>query len=390
MSRMLPLEGIRVIELGQWVGAPAVGGILADWGADVIKVEPPGGDPMRNLNMTYSASTEPRVPAFDLDNRGKRSIMLDLRSDGGVEILQRLIGTADVFLTNVRMRSLERMALDHDRLLALHRRLVYMLLTAYGQDGPARDDPGYDAGAFWARSAAASRFTPETGVPPQIAGAFGDHVTSITAVAGVVGALLARERYGRGQLVTTSLFRAGMYTVSGDIATRLSLGRLGRVKSRENARNPMFNCYRARDGKWLWLIAAQPDRHWPTVVGALGAPQLLEDPRFVDAIERRRHNAVLIPMFDEIIATRDRDEWGERFAEHGVWWAPVNTIEDLLADPQAEAAGAFASMRTGGDEVERVPNGPIDFGSAPAPTFGAPPEPGEHTEEILESIAVKA
>jgi crotonobetainyl-CoA:carnitine CoA-transferase CaiB-like acyl-CoA transferase len=386
---MLPLDGIRVVELGQWVGAPAVGGVLADWGAEVIKIEPPGGDPMRNLNMTYSASTEKRVPAFDLDNRGKHSIIVDLSRAEGVEIARRLIATVDVFLTNVRMRSLERMGLDHHRLLPLHPRLVYMLITAYGTEGPARDDPGYDAGAFWARSGAASRFTPDGGVPPQIAGAFGDHVASMTAVSAVLAGLLARERHGVGQLVTTSLFRAGIYTVSGDLATRLALGRLGSVKSRENVRNPLFNCYRSRDGKWMWLIAAEPERHWTTIVKALDAPELLDDPRFADAIERRRHIAAIIPILDRIFATRDRDQWALRFADHGVWWAPVNTMEDLLDDPQAEAANAFTQMRSRtGEGTVRVPNGPIDFGAAEDRVLPAPPDPGQHTVALLESIGV--
>jgi crotonobetainyl-CoA:carnitine CoA-transferase CaiB-like acyl-CoA transferase len=286
------------------------------------------------------------------------------------------------------MRSLERMGLDHHTILALHPRLVYMLLTAYGTDGPARDDPGYDAGAFWARSGAASRFMADGGVPPQIAGAFGDHVTSITAVGAVLAGLLARERHGHGQLVTTSLFRAGIYTVSGDVATRLSLGRLGRVKSRENTRNPIFNCYQTRDEKWLWLIGAEPERHWPTIVRALDAPELLEDERFVNAIERRRHIAEIVPIFDRIFATRDRDDWATRFEQNGVWWAPVNTMEDLLQDPQAVAANAFTTMRTKSGEPITVPNGPVDFGAAEDRVLGEPPGPGEHTQAVLESIGI--
>jgi crotonobetainyl-CoA:carnitine CoA-transferase CaiB-like acyl-CoA transferase len=387
-----PLEGVRVVELAMWVAGPAVGGILADWGADVIKIEPPGGDPMRTLNQTYSASTEPRTPAFELDNRGKRSIVVDLATPRGVQLLHELIATADVFLTNTRLRSLERMGLDHESLLARHDRLVYALITAHGTEGPARDVPGYEQGAFWAWSGAASRSTPDGEEPRAVAGAAGDHVTAITAVGAVMAGLYARERHGVGQLVTTSLLRAGMYTVSGDIATRMTLGRIGRVTSRRTSRNPLVNPYAAGDGRWFWLQGAEPARHWPNLVRAMDAPELLDDPRFADSTARRRHIDELIPIMDAIFAGRDRDEWAARFAEHDVWWAPVNSMEDLLDDPQVRASNAFLDVRSRVDgEISPAPAGPIDFGSGAARVVvDGPPLVGEHTLDVLDSLGLSA
>ena len=388
---MRPLEGVRVVELAMWVAGPAVGGILADWGAEVIKIEPPGGDLMRGLNQTYSASAETRTPGFEVDNRGKRSIVIDLSTPRGVELLHELIGTADVFLTNTRLRSLERMGLDHQSLLARHERLIYALVTAHGLDGPARDAPGYEQGSYWAWSGAADRSTPAGEEPRAVAGAGGDHITAMTAVGGVVAALYARERQGVGQLVTTSLLRAGMYTVSGDIATRMALGRLGRVQSRRTTRNALVNCYAAGDGRWLWLQGAEQSRHWPNLCRALEAPELLEDPRFTDGPTRKRNMPELIEILDRLFARRDRDDWAARFAAYDVWWAPVNTAEDLLTDPQVRASGAFLRMRGPDGGVDEAPAGPVDFGTDPdTVVLDGPPATGQHTREILDALGLDA
>ena len=387
------LDGIRVVELGHWVAGPAVAGMLADWGADVYKLEPPAGDPMRRLNQNYSGGFEARVPAFDLDNRGKRSVAVDLKTEPGLELARRLIATADVFVTNVRLAALAKMQLDHATLLGRHPRMIYALVTAHGTDGPARDEPGYDSGGFWARSGVAGRFTPPEQPPPLIAGAFGDHITSMFAAGAVLGGLYYRERHGVGQLVTTSLLRAGIYTVSGDLATIAELGRLGAPKTRVTNRNPMMNCYRAGDGKWFWLLGADSQRLFPLVAKAIGRPDLTDDDRFSNPQERRRHGTELVGILDAAFAAEGRDRWARRFGDLDVWWAPVNTVEDLVDDPQAAAAGAFVPMASADpDRAEpvRVPAGPLDFSAAPVNCVGPPPEVGQHTAEVLDGLGVDA
>lgn len=385
------LDGIRVVELGHWVAGPAVGGLLADWGAEVYKLEPPAGDPMRRLNVSYSGGSESRVPAFDLDNRGKRSVAVDLKSERGLEVAKQLIATADVFVTNLRLTALEQIGLDYATLLAGDPRLIYLLVTAHGVGGPARDAPGYDSGAFWARSGVADRFTPPDHPPPLIAGAFGDHMTSMFAAGAVLGGLYYRERYGLGQLVTTSLLRAGIYGVSGDLATIVELGRLAAPATRSSNRNPMMNCYRGKDGRWFWLLGADSQRLFPALAKAIGQPELTQDERFSTPQQRRRHGPELVELLDAAFGSEGRDVWASRFGDFGVWWAPVNSVEDLIDDPQAAAAGAFVRMASNDPcrpEPVRVPAGPIDFGAAPVTDVGPPPAIGEHTGAVLASLGV--
>jgi NAD(P)-dependent dehydrogenase (short-subunit alcohol dehydrogenase family) len=180
---MTLLDGIRVVEMGLWLAGPATGGILSDWGAEVIKIEPIGGDPMRNLYGHLSGSKESRTPAFDQHNRGKRSVALDIKAERGRELADLIVGSADVFLTNMRPAFLRRVGLDHDRQLSLNPRLVYAILTGYGLEGPDRDAPGFDVAAFSARSGVAYRSSPEGEPPPTLPGGFGDTVTAMTTAA---------------------------------------------------------------------------------------------------------------------------------------------------------------------------------------------------------------
>jgi crotonobetainyl-CoA:carnitine CoA-transferase CaiB-like acyl-CoA transferase len=183
------LDGVRVIEMGLWVAGPAAAGLLADWGADVVKIEAPGGDPMRAFFQLATGSKVDRNPPFDLDNRGKRSVALDVRVPEGREAVYRLLGSTDVFVTNMRPDALARLGFDAETLTARFPRLVYASITGYGRTGPEADRPGYDVGAFWARAGVAATLTPEGGAPPQIRGGFGDHVTAVATVAGIVAAL---------------------------------------------------------------------------------------------------------------------------------------------------------------------------------------------------------
>lgn len=378
------LEGIRIVELGMWIAGPATGGLLADWGADVVKVEAPGGDPARYLYDSYFGSTAAGSPPFDAANRGKRSIVVDLSADAGREVLDRLLGTADVFLTNLRQGALERLGIAPAELRRRFPRLVYALITAYGYEGPDRDAAGYDAGAFWARSGAASRFTPPGHEPPIVAGGYGDQTTAISGAAAVLGGLLHQQRTGEGQVVTTSLLRTGMYCIAAEMATRLGIGRVTPAPTRRSTANPLMNCYPTGDGNWLWLLCAESQRHWPKLVAALGDPAL-DDERYDSTRGRRKHSAELVEHLDRILQEHPRAHWAERFAEHDVWWSPVNTPEDLLSDPQVLAAGGFAEMRgrAADQPTAVVPAGPIDFHADARHAFPPPPVLAEHTLDLL-------
>lgn len=391
---MSALAGIRVVEMGLWVAGPAAGGILADWGAEVIKVEMPGGDPMRKLFTALSGSKEPRCPPFDLYNRGKKSIAADVNAADGRELMTRLLATADVFITNMRPQYLERVGLDPATLQARFPRLIYASLTAYGLDGPDRDAPGYDMAAFSGRSGLAERATPAGGQPPILPGGLGDNVSAMALVSGICAALFHRERSGRGQLVSTSLLRTGIYSIGMDVSSRIGLGRAASPPPRTKPQNPLMNLYCAGDGKWFWLVGAESERHWPGIARALGIEALMTDERFATPRDRRRNATELVAAIDAALAARSRAEWAEIFRTQDVWWAPVNSIDEVIVDPQAIAAGAFVRVpEAAGQQAPEQANGvatPIDFSATPAGPAGAPPAVGADAEALLATLGYDA
>ena len=382
------LQGYRVVELAIWVAGPASGGLMADWGADVIKVESPEGDPCRRVFGAIGLADQPGVPPFELDNRGKRSVVLDLATRAGREAMDKLLAEADVFLTNLRPKALARLGLDPESVCARFDRLVYGAVTGYGMEGPDANRPGYDVGAFWARAGHAHSIVPPDQMPPAPRSAVGDHTTAITITAAILAKLLERERTGRGGLVQTSLLRTGIYTLGWDIGVQLRFGRRETTRPRQRSRGPLLNCYRAADGRGFWLIGLEADRHWPGLVAALARPDLASDERFVGARDRLTNSEALIAILDEIFAARPMTEWCERFDAHDVWWAPINSIPDVIADAQAIAAGAFVDMTPRpGEAAYRAVASPVDSGGmvlAPGPV----PALGEHTDEVLREFGI--
>lgn len=380
-----PLEGIRVVELGVWVAGPAAGGILADWGADVVKIEPPTGDPGRMFGRMLGLDDDTNPP-FEMDNRSKRSIMLDLTTDGGLATARQLLSRADVFITNVRPDALGRLDLDYPAVAALNPGLVYGLITGYGETGPEANRPAYDVAAFWARSGVADLLTRPGDSPPFQRGGMGDHTTGMTLAAAINAALVARGRTGQGQLVTTSLYRQGTYTVSFDLNTFLLTGRPIAIGQRETMFNPCMNNYLAADGRRFWIVGLEADRHWPALCRAVGHPEWLSDSRFTTARDRAHNSRDLIATLDEIFATKSLAEWAEAFdAEPDLFWSPVNSMEDVLGDEQFHAAGGLVDVPDGGGSLPMVAT-PADFHGTPWAPRSAAPKLGEHTDEVLAEL----
>lgn len=380
-----PLDGIKVVELGVWVAGPAAGGIMADWGADVVKIEPPTGDPGRSFGRMLGLD-DGSSPPFEMDNRSKRSIVLDLATDGGLATARQLIFRADIFITNVRPDALHRLGLDYPSLAELNPRLVYGLITGYGETGPDANRPAYDVAAFWARSGVADLLTKPGDTPPFQRGGMGDHLTGMTLAAAINAALVARARTGEGQLVSTSLYRQGAYTVSFDLNTFLLSGRPIAIGQRESMGNPCMNNYLAADGRRFWIVGLEADRHWPALCRAVGRPEWLSDKRFATARDRARNSVELIATLDEIFASRTLDEWSEVFAaEPELFWAPVNSMEDVLGDEQFYAAGGLVDVPDGDGSLPMVAT-PADFHGTPWAPRSAAPKLGEHTEEILREL----
>ncbi len=385
---MGPLQGVRVVEMGAWVAGPAAGCILADWGADVVKIEPPGiGDPARLFGAMFGADL-PWNPPFEMDNRSKRSIVLDLRKPEGLALLQQLLARADVFVTNYRPAALARLGLDPESLLSRDPRLVYGIITGYGLEGPDRDKAAYDIAGFWARSGIAHMLSPPGGAPPFQRGGMGDHGAGSTLAGAISAALFARERSGRGQLVSTSLLRQGLYTLSFDLSVALRFGVTLGVADRRSMPNPVINVYRDRDGRWLWIVGLEAERHWPPLARALGHPEWIEDERFASAAARAQHAAELTALIDAVIATRSRDQWAQVFeSEPDLWWAPVQNVEEVLADPQVRAAGGLCEVPDG-ESTSLFPSTPADFGGTAWAPRSMAPEHGQHTDEVLAELGV--
>jgi crotonobetainyl-CoA:carnitine CoA-transferase CaiB-like acyl-CoA transferase len=377
------LDGVRVVEFGQWVAGPSAGGVMADWGADVIKVEPPEGDPFRQIFNALGHEGEYPNPPFALDNRGKRSVVLDVRSDDGRAALEALIATADVFLTNVRLDALERLDLHPDALTTRHPRLVYGAVTGYGLEGPERDRAAYDMGAFVARTGIAHVMVPPGEPPLNLRGGFGDHVTGVSALAGIVAALFARERSGRGQVVDVSLLRSGMYALGWDIGMQLTNGKLQDTPHRDVSPTPLLNSYRTADDRWFFLIGLEADRHFPGVCNAIGKPELTTDDRFANGRERIRNRKALIAAFDAAFATKPVTEWADIFEEHDVWWQLIQTPAELPDDPQASRILVDIA-----DTGMRAVGPPAAFRDFPVTRTAAPPALGEHTEEVLRELGL--
>jgi crotonobetainyl-CoA:carnitine CoA-transferase CaiB-like acyl-CoA transferase len=381
---MGPLDGYRVIELGIWVAGPAAASMLADWGADVIKVESPAGDPnrhtLRHIGVDIASS-----PAFALDNRGKRGVVLDLKTQPGRQALEELLDEADVFVTNLRPAALERLGLDPAALTKRHPRLIAATLTSFGWEGPERDRAGYDVSAFWARSGMAARMLPADLPPPPPRPAAGDRMAATALVAGITAALLNRVRTGHGDVVDVSLLRTGLYCNGSDLSIQQALGKRARTRPREDYESPLYNCYRTADGRWLWLVALEGDRHWPELAAALGGPDLADDPRFADRQVRRANGGALIGELDAIFARRTLEQWSRALDEADVWWAPVLDLDEVVADPQAAATGAW--LETGGVGTVATP---VRFWQASGGRPRGAPDLGEHTAEVLAREARQA
>lgn len=383
------MEGIRVVELGVWVAGPAAGGILADWGADVIKIEPPTGDPARIFSKMLGGDL-PTNPPFELDNRSKRSVVLDLQTPEGLEKALELIDSADVFLTNIRANALERIGLGHEAVLARNERIVYALVTGFGMEGPDADKQAYDIAAFWSRAGIASLLTPPGGSPPFQRGGMGDHTMGMTAAAMISAALVGRERTGKGQLVSTSLLRQGAYTVGFDLNVYLMWGHQIAVGTREAMGNPAMNNYKTGDDRRFWIVGLEGERHWPPLARAVGHPEWLEEGHdYSTPMGRFQHARELIGTLDEIFATKPLDDWAEIFAgEPDFFWAPLNTLEDLVADPQFHAAGGLVDVPDGDSSTTMVAT-PVDFHGTPWAPRSTAPELGQHTDEVLAELEAR-
>ncbi|MFZ9580627.1 MAG: CaiB/BaiF CoA transferase family protein, partial [Ilumatobacteraceae bacterium] len=357
-------------------------GVMADWGADVVKIEPTSGDPARSFQFMYGGNP-PDNPVFELDNRNKRGVAVDITTDEGRDAAYRLIDDADVFVTNVRAAALQRSGFDYATLSLRNPRLIYGLITGYGLSGPDADRPGFDISAFWSRTGMAHLMTPAGNTIPTLRGGMGDHSTGVTFAGAISAALFSRERTGKGQMVTSSLLRQGVYTVGFDLNMVLSWGRHPPINNRFEARNPSVNTYQSSDGKWFFVVGVEGDRHWPPLARVVGKPELVADPRFDNIRNRAINSEELRTILDAAFATRTMDEWVRIFdTEPDMFWSPIHSPDEILNDEQLQHAGGLVDVPNGNGTTRMIAS-PVDFHGTPGAQRSLAPRLGEHTREVL-------
>ena len=377
------LDGVRVVEVASWLFAPSCGAILADWGADVIKVEPTanGGDPYRGF-----FHTGPVNPTIELANRGKRSIAVNLSTEGGREVVTRLVSGADVFVTSLLPERRRRLGLDVGDLRAVNPDLIYVRASGYGPRGPDAEKPGFDAAAVWARPGFAAYLTPEgaaSPIPPP--GGIGDCVGGLSAAGAVAAALFKRERSGRPSEVDVSLLGTGIWMNATILMSQANPGPEGpimRRRERRDSPNPLVNNYRTRDGRWIALVVIQPDPHWESFCSSIGREDLYDDSRFGDFAARREHGRELVALLDEEFGARTLDEWRDRLRPFTGVWAVNQSPDEVLADDQVLANGYLVPGRAPGPALTAVAS-PAQFGGRPSGPVPRAPQYGEHTEGLL-------
>lgn len=380
-----PLDDVRIIEIDSWMAAPSAGAILADLGADVIKVEPLRGDPMRGMGRPAKLDDDIKGYdfQFDVDNRGKRSVAVDLDSEQGAQVVRHLVAGADVFMCNLLAHRQQRFGLDPASITAVNPRIVHATLTGYGTTGPEAWRPGYDVTAFFGRSGIYDAMREgELGTVPMARPAQGDHTTGLAMVGAILAALRLAERTGEAQVVETSLYETAVWTQATDYAiTAMDKAPL-RPRAREEMIIPTANRYPCGDGKWIVLNMPE-DAAWAKLCQVIGREDWLDDERLQDIRGRFRNMPELVSGIDEALAHKSRDEWGAIFDQEGMIWGPVLGLHEVATDGQAEAIGMFPEITSDEIGTYRSVGVPMRFSTADVGPKGPAPSVGEHTRQVL-------
>ncbi len=389
----LGLEGIRILETATVYAAPMAGRLLADWGADVVKVEHPiRGDILRGIQNTSVGTSGTRAgkvieTPIDYDaenhNRNKRSMTLDLSKKRGQEVMHKMLATADVLLSNFRDREMKKFNLEWETLTKINPRLVHANLTGYGKDGPDKDLPGYDFLTFWARSGLLHVLM-KPGMDPLITPlAVGDRMTGAIMALGIMTALFTRERTGKGQQVDASLLNTGVYGITCDIGGSLVTGKDNQQVDRKDVLNVLATFYQSSDGRWLRLGITQTDLYWSKFCQAIERTDIENDPRFISYESRIKNRADLFRIVETAFNARPFAEWKARLDKAGLPWGPVMSLPEVTNDPQTRANKFFDSYDhpTYG-HIEMVAP-PVKLSETPVNIRMPAPVFGQHTEEVL-------
>ena len=417
------LKGIKVVELATVIAAPSAAAVLADFGAEVTKIEAPGGDMWRAFG-----------PNFGNENRGKKSVVIDIKDPEQLAVLKAMLADSDVFVTNVRSAPLQRVGLDYGTIRKEMPKLIYAQLSAWGQTGPmsvrchppplarcslrllsavrsadppplalpSQENPGYDAGAYWAASGLQDYMRPdEDSEPPRFPGGIGDHTASMQLFGGIALALFHRQNTGEGTLVDANLLKAGLWGMGVPLMTKLGSeammeagpdSHVPTVNARLQAGvNPTFNNYKTSDDRWIQMLGLETPRHWPKLVESLGLKDQVPETWFTATREQRTAAPDTLALFDATFATKTLNEWKAIFDANDVWYQPILRIQEVAFDPQVLAIDGFTPVIENGDGTKHAVIGsPIQLSAVGVtlPTKGAP-SLGADTEAAFAKYGLK-
>jgi len=387
MTRLF--EGLKVLDCGSFIAAPAAATILSDFGADVIKIEPPGaGDPYRAIPKLPASPQSDENYAWMLASRNKRGLALDLGKPAAREVICRLISTADIFITNFPLAVRKKFRLNYADLALLNERLIYASFTGYGERGEEANKPGFDITAWWARSGLMDGVRTEAKAPPArpLTG-MGDHPSGISLYASIVMALYQRQITGKGAYVGTSLIANGLWSNGVMAQAALCGARFIDRPPREQSLNAFTNYYRCGDGRWLILTILNEERHWPVLAKCLGREELIDDPQFLTKRDRLAHAVELTAIFDEVFASKDRAEWRDILNAGGIVFDVVASAQDIRDDKQLFANAMVVPFE--GEETLTITS-PVFLAGQQKALPRRPPAVGEHTEVILREAGYDA
>lgn len=381
-------DGLKVIDCASYIAAPGAATILADFGADVIKVEPVGGDIYRKLAGTEGQPDAGENFAWLMANRSRRGVALNLATPEGAEVLRRLVAGADVFITNAPFPARRRLGIDYETLAPLNPRLIYASFSAYGEAGPEADKPGFDSNAWWSRSGLMDQVRAQSDMPPaRSVPGMGDNPSAVSLYGAIVTALYRRQRTGEGGLASTFLLSNGLWSNSYLAQARLCGADIPRRLPREEAPNPLMNHYETADHRWLLVSLLNPQVQWPVFAGRIGLGHLADDPRFAGITDRNRNNRELIGLIDAAVRQKTLAEWRAMLDGHGLTFGFVATLDDMLDDEQMRASGALVPLD--GEELLTI-NSPVFVDGAPKQAPRRAPGIGEHSEEVLAELGYDA
>ena len=383
-----PLDGIRIIDTSQVLAAPAACALLADMGATVIKVEAPQGDRTRGISPQSRGAENYTSTAnclFELGNRGKQSVVVDLNAPHGPDFLRRMCKDADIFVTNMLRPGLERRDLLDETLLKVNPRLVYCYLTGYGSQGPAANRRGIGQTAFWAGSGIMGLCGDPPNLPPT---GQDDYVVTLNMVAAILAALRQRDRTGKGQYVEITLQGSGVWTNAWDVSIGLITNTQPRVHNREHPDNALHNMYETKDGRWI-LLGLGGEQYWPRLCGVLERSEWIDDARFGTPVDRVANRETLTTLVRERLLEENLAHWKSRLDDgESMTWSPVTTIPEIVSDPQLRAMGAFGVINHPKHGTLETLNVPFVIRDAEIGVRGPAPELGQHTPRVLAEMGL--